>query len=43
MPQRLIDILTSNLELDQNDVYRVNGPVDLSRHQSLVEYRQALL
>jgi len=36
MPQRLIDILTSNLELDQNDVYRVHGPVDLSRLKALL-------
>ncbi len=36
MPQRLIDILTSNLELDQNDVYRVHGPVDLSRLRALL-------
>jgi polyphosphate kinase len=36
MPQRLIDILTSNLELDQNDVYRVHGPVDLSRIRALL-------
>ena len=31
MPQKMVDILTSNLELDQNDVYRVDGPLDLSR------------
>jgi polyphosphate kinase len=36
MPQRLIDILTSNLELDQNDVYRVHGPVDLGRIRALL-------
>jgi polyphosphate kinase len=36
MPQRLIDILTSNLELDQNDVYRVDGPVDISRVKALL-------
>jgi polyphosphate kinase len=36
MPQRLIDILTTNLELDQNDVYRVHGPVDLSRLKALL-------
>jgi polyphosphate kinase len=36
MPQSLIDILTSNLELDQNDVYRVAGPVDISRVKALL-------
>ena len=36
MPQKLIDILTSNLELDHNDVYRVQGPVDLSRLRALL-------
>jgi polyphosphate kinase len=36
MPQKLIDILTSNLELDQNDVYRVDGPVDISRVRALL-------
>lgn len=36
MPQKMIDILTSNLELDQNDVYRVGGPVDISRVKSLL-------
>ena len=36
MPQKLIDMLTSNLELDQNDVYRVDGPVDISRVRALL-------
>ncbi len=36
MPQKLVDILTSNLELDQNDVYRVDGPVDISRVKALL-------
>ena len=36
MPQKLIDLLTSNLELDQNDVYRVDGPVDISRVRALL-------
>jgi len=35
MPQRLIEMLTSNLELDQNDVYRIDGPIDLSRLRAL--------
>jgi len=36
MPQRLLDILTTNLELDQNDVYRCEGPLDLSRVRALL-------
>ena len=36
MPQKLIDLLTSNLELDQNDVYRVEGPVDIGRVKALL-------
>jgi polyphosphate kinase len=36
MPQKLIDLLTSNLELDQNDVYRIDGPIDLSRLRALL-------
>ena len=36
MPQKLIDLLTSNLELDQNDVYRVDGPVDIGRVKTLL-------
>jgi len=36
MPQRLVDILTSNLELDQNDVYRVDGAVDIGRVKALL-------
>ncbi len=36
MPQRLVDLLTSNLELDHNDVYRIDGPIDLSRVRALL-------
>ncbi len=36
MPQRLVEILTTNLELDQNDVYRCDGPLDLSRVRALL-------
>jgi polyphosphate kinase len=36
MPRKLIELLTSNLELDQNDVYRVDGPVDISRVRALL-------
>lgn len=36
MPQHLVELLTSNLELDQNDVYRVDGPIDLSRLRALL-------
>jgi len=36
MSQKLIDLLTTNLELDHNDVYRVDGPIDLSRFRVLL-------
>ncbi len=36
MPQKMVDLLTSNLELDHNDVYRISGPVDLSRIRALL-------
>ena len=36
MPQKLIDLLTANLELDHNDVYRVDGPVDIGRVKALL-------
>lgn len=36
MPQKLVDLLTGNLELDQNDVYYVDGPIDLSRVKALL-------
>jgi polyphosphate kinase len=36
MSQKLIDVLTTNLELDQNDVYRIDGPIDLSRVRALL-------
>lgn len=36
MPQKLVELLTSNLELDHNDVYRVEGPVDIGRVKALL-------
>ncbi len=36
MPHRMVEILTTNLELDQNDIYRVDGPLDLSRVRALL-------
>ncbi len=36
MPPRLVDLLTSNLELDAGDIYRVEGPIDLSRTRALL-------
>ncbi len=36
MPQKLVDLLTTNLELDHNDVYRIEGPLDLSRTRALL-------
>ena len=35
MPADILEILTSNLELDPKDVYRVNGPLDLGRLKQL--------
>ncbi len=35
MPEDILEILTSNLELDPRDVYRVNGPLDLGRLKQL--------
>ena len=43
MPPRLVDLLTSNLELDQNDVYRVDGPLDLSRVRALLNIERPAL
>jgi len=36
MPQRLVTLLSSNLELDHNDIYRIDGPIDLSRVRALL-------
>jgi polyphosphate kinase len=36
MPHPLVELLTSNLELDQNDLYRIDGPLDLSRLRALL-------
>lgn len=35
MPQRLLDLLKTNLELEPNDIYRIEGPIDLSRARAL--------
>jgi polyphosphate kinase len=35
MPEDLLEILTSNLELDPKDVYRFDGPLDLGRLKEL--------
>ena len=35
MPADILEILTSNLELEPKDVYRVNGPLDLGRLKEL--------
>ncbi len=43
MPQRLIDLLTTNLELDHNDVYRIDGPLDLSRVRALMTIERSAL
>ena len=36
MPEPLLETLTSNLEIDPAGVYRVNGPLDLSRLRHLL-------
>jgi polyphosphate kinase len=36
MAPKLLEVLTSNLELDHNDVYRIDGPLDLSRLKTLL-------
>ena len=35
MPPQILEILVSNLELGQNEIYRVDGPLDLSRLRHL--------
>lgn len=35
MPDRILEILTSNLEIDSQDVYRIDGPIGLSRLMEL--------
>ncbi len=36
MRPKILEILISNLELDQNDIYRVVGPIDLGRIRHLL-------
>ena len=43
MPQKMVELLTVNLELDQNDVYRVDGPIDLSRVRALLSIERPVL
>jgi polyphosphate kinase len=35
MPEDILEILTSNLEPDPRDIYRVDGPLDLSRLKAI--------
>ena len=35
MPQKVLDILVENLELDRDDIYKINGPLSLVRVRSL--------
>jgi polyphosphate kinase len=35
MPPQILEILVNNLELGQNEIYRVDGPLDLSRLRHL--------
>ena len=41
MPQKILDILISNLELAPSDIYRVEGPLDLSRQRHLANVERA--
>jgi polyphosphate kinase len=43
MPQQLVDLLTSNLELDHNDIYKIDGPLDLSRLRALLSIDRSTL
>jgi polyphosphate kinase len=36
IPERLLEVLLSNLELTRHDVYQVDGPLDLSRLRQLL-------
>src|SRR5262249_48875462 len=36
MPDSLLDILKQNLEIEDSDIYRVNGPIALVRLRSLL-------
>lgn len=35
MPSDILDVLTTNLNVEPNEVYRVNGPIDLGRIKDL--------
>jgi polyphosphate kinase len=37
MPARVLDILTENLELDRDDIYKLNGPLSLVRVRHLTK------
>jgi polyphosphate kinase len=37
MPEYVLSILTSNLEVDPKDVYRIEGPIDLGRLHELAD------
>ena len=41
MPPQILDILVSNLELRANEIYRVDGPLDLSRLRHLAAVDRA--
>ncbi|MBV9406227.1 MAG: polyphosphate kinase 1, partial [Acidobacteriaceae bacterium] len=43
MPQALIDLLTRNFELDHNDVYRIDGPLDITRVRGLLNIERPQL
>lgn len=43
MPEGLLEILTQNLELDESDIYRVDGPLAISRLRHLAALDRAEL
>lgn len=43
MPESLLDILRANLELEEYDIYRIDGPLALSRMRSLASLERAEL
>ena len=43
MPASVLEILVTNLELDRDDIYKINGPLSLVRVRGLARTRPARL
>ena len=43
MAPRLLELLTTNLELGQEDIYRIDGPIDFSRLRAVMSLDRASL